>query len=290
MKSPSLFCTGAVCFLVSPSVAAAETAAVFWDTARDQAADVAEAAETLSAYDAVLFGEFHDSAPIHELEASLFRALSDLHGDRQVLSLEMFERDVQDVLDAYLAGDVGEEEFLATARPWPRYHSDYRDMVELARERGIPVIASNVPRRLAAVLAKTGSLDEISEADRQWLPEETWAPHGSYRDKFMETMKEAAAAGMPVDPDRMEDMYRAQCLKDDAMAESIAYWLDAHPGARVLHVQGDFHGTDRLGVAEKLSRLRPSIRVAVVTPVKGSPFDNETARAEFLIILPRDTE
>ena len=73
-----------------------------------------------------------------------------------ILSLEMFERDVQPALDAYLAGTVPEEEFLKGARPWPRYATDYRALVEIARAHGWPVVAANVPRRIAADVAKSG--------------------------------------------------------------------------------------------------------------------------------------
>lgn len=284
MKKTALFCVGAVCLL---SKAGAAEPAVLWDAARNQAVTAAEAAEALSVSDVVLLGEYHGRDAIHALEEDLFRALSLVNGEAQVLSLEMFERDVQQLLDGYLAGTVTKGDFLAGARPWPGYASDYRGLVEWARENRIPVVAANIPRRMAAVLAKTGSLDAVVESDRAWLPEHTWAPPGPYRDRFMAAMEAVAPHGMGEDPERREDLYRAQCLKDDTMAESIVRWIDAHPGARVLHVQGAFHGADRLGVAEKLHRLRPSLRVAVVTPVEEVPAGGAD-RADFWILLPTE--
>ena len=56
-----------------------------------------------------------------------------IHGDKLVLSLEMFEADNQFVLNEYLAGRITEEEFLAKSRPWPRYKTDYRQLVEFAK-------------------------------------------------------------------------------------------------------------------------------------------------------------
>ena len=58
------------------------------------------------------------------------------------MTLEMFERDVQPLLDQYLAGNISEKNFLDGARPWDRYTTDYRPMVELARVHGWPVIAA----------------------------------------------------------------------------------------------------------------------------------------------------
>ena len=75
-----------------------------------------------------------------------------------VLALEMFERDVQDTLDAYLKGEIPEDEFLEQARPWPNYLEDYRPLIEFAKSKGIPVIAANIPRRAAAAVAMANKI------------------------------------------------------------------------------------------------------------------------------------
>ena len=51
----------------------------------------------------VFFGEQHDDPETHRAEAELLEAIA-RSGRPVVLSLEMFERDVQGVLDDYLAG------------------------------------------------------------------------------------------------------------------------------------------------------------------------------------------
>ncbi len=119
----------------------------------------------LSRADVIAFGEQHDDPGTHRAEA----ALLDLMGRSNrpvVVSLEMFERDVQPALDAYLAGRISEGEFLATSRPWPNYASDYRPLVEMAKARGWPVIASNVPRPLASAVGRQGlaMLDTLQPA------------------------------------------------------------------------------------------------------------------------------
>src|SRR6185295_4257295 len=53
----------------------------------------------------VFFGEQHDDPETHRAEAELLDAIG-RSGRPVVLSLEMFERDVQGVLDDYLAGKV----------------------------------------------------------------------------------------------------------------------------------------------------------------------------------------
>lgn len=272
-------------FLVPAVASAADESVQLFDSAAGKEVSVASAAKTLSSYDVVMLGEFHDNAPIHRLETALFGELIRVNGESQALSMEMFERDTQSVLNAYLAGEIPEADFLAHSRPWPNYKTDYRDTVELARTHHLPVIAANVPRPLAAVLAKTGTLDAIPSDQRQWLPLKTYAPEGPYKEKFWEAMKGVAASGMPVHAERIPDMYRAQCLKDDTMAESIDRFLTAHPGKKVFHMQGEFHGIDRLGVAQKLHALRPDLKIAVLTAYRGTPTEEAKKGADFLLIV-----
>ena len=277
-----------LCALLVPAVAAAADESVqLFDTAAGKNVSVEDAAKALSSYDVVMLGEFHDSLPIHHLETELFSELCRVNGEKQALSMEMFERDTQPVLDAYLAGEISEADFLARSRPWPNYQTGYRDTVEFAKSHHRPVIAANVPRPLAAVLAKTGTLDAIPSDQRRWLPLKTYAPDGPYKEKFWQAMKAVAAEGMPVHEERIPDMYRAQCLKDDAMAESIDRFLTAHPGKKVFHMQGEFHGIDRLGVAQKLHALRPDLKIAVLTAYRGTPTEEAKKGADFLLLVSK---
>jgi uncharacterized iron-regulated protein len=74
------------------------------------------AAEAVRA-DAVLLGEQHDYPGTHRMELALLQAVARRRGN-VVLTLEMFERDVQPILNQYLAGTVAEDVFLAGSRPW----------------------------------------------------------------------------------------------------------------------------------------------------------------------------
>ena len=123
---------------------------VIISTADRKAVTLAEMAENFVDYDVVFFGEFHDQDVLHELEYEMLQQLYAIHGDKLVLSLEMFEADNQSVLNEYLDGKITEDEFLAKSRPWPRYKTDYRQLVEFAKTHKLPVLASNIPRFLAA--------------------------------------------------------------------------------------------------------------------------------------------
>ena len=64
----------------------------------------------LARLDVVLVGEQHDDPNTHRLESALLQGLVRRNVPVTV-SLEMFERDVQPALDAYLGGKNSEEDF-----------------------------------------------------------------------------------------------------------------------------------------------------------------------------------
>ncbi len=234
-------------------------------------------------YDVVVFGEYHDNPVLHRLEKELLTAVYEQYPNVAV-SLEMFERDNQQILNAYLAGRVSEEAFLEQSRPWPNYRSDYRPLVEFAKTEELPVLAANIPRAIAAQYARSGMLAAVEETLRQYLPRIHSTPDGEYRQRFfgqMQAMSDKHSA-MPVTEKQMEAFYRAQCLKDDTMAESILDYHRRYPDRKIIHYQGDFHSRYRLGVVEKLQALAPELKILVITPVYVDDFQRLSEKARSL--------
>lgn len=225
-----------------------------------------DAVQVLTQGDVVIVGEQHDDPETHRIELATLEAMVET-GRPVALSLEMFEADVQPALDAYLAGTLDEAAFLAQARPWPNYRTDYRPLVTYAKAMHVPVIAANVPRPLAAVVARQGL------ADLQALP---WdqarlaavpptVEKGPPWERFQQAMGGHGGAA-----DAMWHLYEAQSLKDSTMARSIARALTVQvPGGRILHVQGRFHSDFGAGVPAYLRQLVPDrpLRVLTVVPV-----------------------
>jgi uncharacterized iron-regulated protein len=249
--------------------------------------------------DVVFFGEQHDDPETHRVEFGLLDALGRT-GRPIILSLEMFERDVQPLLDAYLAGTIPESEFLAKARPWDRYVTDYRPMVELARSRGWPVIASNVPRPMASAVGRAGlaCLDTIPATARAFAATEIQCPDDAYRARFLQEMRGHSSGGAaPSAADTLptaaaQRYYLAQCVKDETMAESIARALDRGPaGALLVHYNGAFHSDFGQGTADRVRRRRPEGRTLLVTAVPTTDLDAATAvqvgRADWVVFTRR---
>lgn len=247
--------------------------------------DLGALADRAAAVDIVFFGELHDDPGTHQLQLALLRALAERQAN-VTLSLEMFERDVQPSLDAYLAGRITEAAFLAESRPWPNYAADYRPLVEFAKARGWPVLASNVPRPLAALVARSGldTLSTLPSAERMLAASDLRCPRDSYYDRFMTTMGEHP--GMSAE--MLQRFYEAQCIKDETMAESLVAALATRPGAVVVHMNGSFHSDYGDGVPARVERRRPGLRLMILTGIPVAelgvpPIAENRERADYLL-------
>ncbi|MBE7490250.1 MAG: ChaN family lipoprotein [Planctomycetes bacterium] len=229
----------------------------------------------------VFVGELHGNPGAHRLQLDVLRGMI-AQGGLLALSTEQFERDVQPVLDRYLKGQISEEQFLKDSRPWPNY-ADYRPLIELCREKQIPVIAANIPRRLASRVHKEGPavIEQFSAEEKAWTARKLTAEKGAYRDKFMKLM-----GGAEGHNEKLENMFAAQCIKDDTMAESIADWLAANPKGRVLHINGAFHSEGGLGVPQRLLALAPEATVAILTCVERGNALPAAVADESHVIVP----
>lgn len=264
-----------------------------YDTASRTFVDFEVMLASLAKADLVFVGEQHDDPNTHRLEAAI---LDGLHRRKvtPVLSLEMFERDAQTALDDYFAGRVSEEEMLKRSRPWPRYATDYRRMVEMARERQWTVVAANVPRRIAAAVSKEGrdAVAGLPEADRSMVASDLQCPLDRYFNRFVESMGDHPSGNKTAEEQRisMERYYWAQCVKDETMAESIAAAVGKRsaPGP-IVHYNGAFHSDFGLGTAERVRRRLPGKKAVVVTmiPVADldslSPTGDDLTRADYLV-------
>jgi uncharacterized iron-regulated protein len=188
----------------------------------------------------------------------------------------MFERDVQGRVDQFRAGKLPEADFLSSSRPWPRYVTDYKPLVDLAVERKWPVVAANIPRPIASEISKGGLevLNNKGETEMEWVAHDWECPvDDEYYRRFEEVMRGHTSAS------EMPRFYAAQCLKDETMAESITKaWsaaAKANPGTRplVVHYNGSFHSDYGLGTAARVNRRMPDAKTVVVTVIPVASLD-----------------
>lgn len=256
-----------------------------YDTKRKRLVDFEAMAADLAKSDIVFLGEQHDDPRTHQLEAAVLEAVARRRSGPTVLALEMFERDAQPAVDAYLAGSITEAAFLAASRPWPNYGTDYRPMIEFARAKGWPVVAGNVPRRLASLVSRRGliALDSLSSTDRAFVAKELSCPKDEYWTRFKAVMGDMSGHGVQVTPEQADQMvwrtYEAQCVKDETMGEAVAA-AHAERSALVIHPNGSFHSDYRLGTAARAARRAPGARMRVVSFVPVTDLDTVNGKSQ----------
>jgi uncharacterized iron-regulated protein len=222
--------------------------------------DVEDAFEILLDYNAIFIGEEHSSRISHDAELTILKGLAE-RDSSLVLALEMFERDVQETLDAYLKGAIPEDKFLELARPWPNYLEDYRPLIEFAKKKGIPVIAANVPRRAAAAVAMANKVSpDVVGEDNIYLPKKLHLKSKEYYKHFVSSIEEIPHSA-PMKDMNVDGLYKAQVLKDAVMAASIEPFLDRP----TLFCCGHFHSDYHLGIPFQLQKNHPELKIAVVT-------------------------
>ncbi len=187
-------------------------------------ASIEEIETALSDADVLFIGEAHNDPIVHQLQLELLQRAYRVKGEKPgsvAISMEMFARDVQYIVDEYLADLVTEEQFLKASGPWDNYETDYSPLVEFGKNHKLDVIAANAPRRYANRLTRLGreSLLELSEKARSYLAPLPYAEASEkYAEQFaqamveaMEEMAEMAEKKKEKEKEAMEEMSANMC-------------------------------------------------------------------------------
>jgi uncharacterized iron-regulated protein len=232
--------------------------------------------------DIVLFGEMHDNPICHWLEAELMRDLYAVKKEKLVLGAEMFEADNQKALDSFLAGHYDDKQFKAACRLWPNYKTDYKVLVDFAKENKLPFVASNIPRRYASLVHKRGfeGLDTLSYREKLWMAPLPMA-YDSTLSGYAEILKATGGHGG-------KNLPKAQASKDATMAYFIHKNFTA--GNCFLHYNGTYHSNNFQGIVWYLKYFNPKLKIVTIASteqknVKVLDVENK-AIADFIIAIP----
>lgn len=259
-----------------------------------------EAAEA----DVVLFGELHNNPICHWFELQLAKDLAAQRGTSLILGAEMFEADNQPALTRYVSGQTSYKEFAKEARLWPNYDTDYRPIVELAREKKLPFVATNVPRRYASLVARHGlaALDTVSARGKQdmaKLPltvDLTLPGYKGMLDMMSGSHGGTSAHGEgPANGGPAENFARAQALKDATMARFIlenGHFEAGKAGKLVLHLNGDYHSKNFEGIVWYLRQQQPNLKIVTISSVEAEDISKLQAEwkglGTYVLAIPAD--
>ena len=233
--------------------------------------------------DVVLFGEFHDNPIAHWLQLALVKELQPQVN--LILGAEMLERNDQEVVNQYLKGGVTEKALDSLARLWTNYKTDYKPLVDFAKEHQLPFIATNVPRKYARLVNKKGlkALDTLPEAEKRWI-----APLPIVFDENLSQYKKMTES-LPNHKGK-ENIIKAQAVKDATMADAIA--KNRKPNSVFVHFNGTYHSDFYEGIYWFLKREEPKLKVitiATTEQVDLSKLAKEAyGQADFILVVDED--
>ncbi|KFC22910.1 ChaN family lipoprotein [Chryseobacterium sp. FH1] len=243
----------------------------------------------LSNYDVILIGEHHDNSINHWLQKKITEAIFATKNGQIILGAEMFERDNQQALNSYLAGKIDPKILKDSVRLWKNYETDYRPLVDFAKDKKLKFIATNVPRKYASQTSKQGikTLNELPEQEKKLiakLPIEVTLETPGYKE-----MK--SLMGDHVDELKLMNFISAQAIKDATMAESIFENLQA--GKTFIHYNGDYHSKQYGGIYWYLKKRNPNLKIAVISVFESEKPElvlpeKDFIPTEFNLVIPSD--
>ncbi|MEX1001634.1 MAG: ChaN family lipoprotein [Crocinitomicaceae bacterium] len=231
----------------------------------------------------IFFGELHNNPISHWLQFELTKRLYALHKRRFVLGGEMFEADNQFIIDEYLRDKITTKSFQSEVRLWPNYNTDYKPLLEFAKQKGVPFIASNIPRRYASMAYKQGldSLKSLSDLAKSYIvPLNTFEFDSSLScyNKMIHEFGEHGGYNIAL----------AQALKDATMAHFIL--KNVTNTSVFLHFNGAYHSDNYQGIVHYLKQKVDVEKILTITTITQEDTDKLEEKhkglADFIICVP----
>jgi uncharacterized iron-regulated protein len=230
----------------------------------------------------VLFGEYHNNYVSHWMQLELTKDVA--AKTPVVLGAEMIEADNQTQLNQYLKGEIDQKKLDSTARLWKNYPTDYKPLVDFAKDNNFDFIATNIPRRYASMVSKKGfeALETLKSEEKTWIAPQP-IPYDASLPGYVEMMKMMGNHTSP-------NMPKAQASKDATMAYFINRNLKAN--SVFIHYNGTFHSDNFDGINWYLKTYNPTIEIVTISTVEQkdiSKLEKENYnKADFILVIDED--
>jgi len=235
-----------------------------------------------AATEVVLFGEYHNNAICHWLQLELTKDLAEIKP--LVMGAEMFEADNQLAGNRYLADSITQKQLDSTARLWVNYETDYKPLLDFAKEKKITFVATNIPRRYASMVAKKGFevLETLTPQEKSWMAPLPM-PYDANLPGYVNMMKMMGERTSP-------NMPKAQATKDATMGYFIVQNLQ--PGTVFLHFNGTYHSDNYEGINWYLKTYQPGVKIMTIASVEQKDVGKLEAehynKADFILVIDED--
>lgn len=237
--------------------------------------------------DIILFGELHNNPICHWLQLELTKDLFSSKNANIVLGAEMFESDNQLIINEYLLGVIKKRNFEKEARLWPNYETDYKPLLEFAKENDLKFIATNIPRRYASVVHSKGfdALNDLEPEAKLFI-----APLPIEYDAELSGYKKMKQMMGKMGKQANENLAKAQASKDATMAFFILKNLENEQ--TFIHFNGTYHSDNFEGIGWYLKRNNPELKILTIASVEQDSVEklNEESKAvaDFILCIPEN--
>jgi uncharacterized iron-regulated protein len=235
--------------------------------------------------DIVLFGELHNNPIAHWLQYELTKDLHNLLGEDLMMGAEMFEADGQLIMDEYFSGMITTEKFEDEMRLWNNYKTDYKPLLEFAKDSGLRFVATNIPRRYANMVFKLG-LDSLNSLSAEAL--NYMMPLPLEYDTTLECYASLAGGGVSMGGHGSPNLRDAQAVKDATMSHFILRELK--PGKTFLHFNGAYHSDNFESMVYFIQKENPGLKLITISTVSQEHIETleeeNVGKANFIISVP----
>ena len=257
-----------------PSIPAAPTKAVDLQALPDLEAILPRLADSR----VVFVSESHSDYAHHLTQLAIIRSLHE-RGTDLAIGMEYFQQPFQQSLDDYVAGKITEKELLAKSQYFKRWGYDFRlyePILKYAKDKGIPLVALNVPSEIVQKVSRSG-LASLTKQERAEIPQDLDRSNSAYR-----TFLESVFKDHPhTKGSNFESFYEVQLLWDEGMAARAARYLEENPTRTLVVLAGMDHVQYGFGIPDRLTRRLPVKRAIVLNGLDNSC---EPKMADFLLL------
>jgi len=270
----------------------AENGTIYWleytpvamEAAR--AKDFGEIVEDLLSKRVVYVGEIHNRYEDHKLQLRMIRELYQ-RDSNLAIGMEMFPRSSQEALDRFIAGEIDEAQFLKDSRYYDVWNFDYRfyrEILNFARSRNIPVIGLNIDKKYVSKVYKEGGVSALGVEELEELPIDRDLDVPGYRERISSVFAGHSSQKSQKTLKEFAGFFQAQAIWDETMAETIANYINDHPQQRMVVVAGRGHVDKETAIPPRVKRRTGASQAVLISANGAELYPSEL---DYLVFVPK---
>ncbi|MFA4919267.1 MAG: ChaN family lipoprotein [Thermodesulfovibrionales bacterium] len=215
----------------------------------------------------IYIGERHGNYEDHKIQLKVIMGLHE-KGRKFAVGMEMFQRPFQKAINDYLAGAINEKQFLKSTEYFKRWQFDYnlyREIIEFAKAKNIPIVALNQWSEITKKVAKEG-LDGLDFLEKREIPEGMDMADEEYKSLLSSVFK----SHRQLQGANFDHFYESQLLWDETMANTADEFLKKNPDRQMVVLAGVGHIMHGYGIPKRLFRLNGKDFVTLI-PSMATP-------------------